>query len=544
MQITFLGAAREVTGSRHLIKTAAGSYIMVDYGMEQGVNMFENAPLPIKESELGCVLLTHAHIDHSGWLPLLYKKGFRGKIYATEATVDLCNIMLLDSAHIQQSDAEWKNRKAQRSGRAPVEPLYTIEDAKNTLTLFRPLKYNEEMNVLPEISVRMVDVGHLLGSAAIEVTERAGENRTVVVFSGDVGNLAQPLLRDPQYMQRADYVVMESTYGDRTHGERPDYISALTNVLQETFDRGGNVVIPSFAVGRTQEMLYFIRQIKQEKRIHGHDGFPVYVDSPLAVEATHVFNDNTRACADQETLALLDAGVNPLAFEGLRLAVSAQESKLINNDPNPKVIISSSGMCDAGRIRHHLKHNLWRKDSTVLFVGYQSVGTLGRSLAQGAEEVKIFGETIAVRADIKTLQGISGHADKNGLLAWVGAFEPAPKHVFVVHGEDKVAQSFVECLEQKGISASAPYNGEAWSLTPLEQLQKGNTVHLKKPRKEDAALDAVGKTSASKAYAQLRLAGERLMALIERMQSSTLKEQNRLTRLINALVERTKRGKQ
>ena len=401
MKLTFLGAAREVAGSRFLLE-ACGKNIMVDYGMEQGVDLFANTPLPIMESQIDCVLVTHAHIDHTGYLPLLYKNGFRGPVYATETTSDLCKIMLQDSAHIQESDAEWKTRKNQRKGLPPVEPLYTQADALATHALFRSLAYKESREIFPGVTIRMVDVGHLMGSASIEVTANEDGQETVIVFSGDIGNLRQPLLRDPQYMQRADYVVMESTYGDRSHGaEQPDYVGSLTKTLQETFDRGGNVVIPSFAVGRTQEMLYFIREIKQKGLVKGHDGFPVYVDSPMGIEATNVLNENTLECADEETMALIKAGVNPIQFDGLRIARTADESKLINDDPTPKVIISASGMCDAGRIRHHLKHNLWRPESTVLFVGYQSVGTLGRSLVDGAKKVKLFGETIQVAAHIE-----------------------------------------------------------------------------------------------------------------------------------------------
>ena len=481
MKLTFLGAAREVTGSRFLLN-ACGKNIMVDYGMEQGVDLYANASLPIAESQIDCVLLTHAHIDHSGYLPLLYKNGFRGPIYATYATTDLCKIMLLDSAHIQESDAEWKNRKAQRQGKPPVEPLYTQEHALKTHELFRPCRYNEAVQIFPGVSIRMADVGHLLGSASIEVSVTEGDETKTIVFSGDVGNLNQPLLRDPQYMQKADYVVMESTYGDRSHGPKPDYIASLTRILQDTLDRGGNVVIPSFAVGRTQEMLYFIRQIKQEGLVHGHDGFPVYVDSPLAIEATNVFNENTLECADEETLALIRKGVNPLLFDGLRVAVSADESKLINTDETPKVIISSSGMCDAGRIRHHLKHNLWRPECTVLFVGYQSVGTLGRSIVDGAKEVKLFGETIGVRAHVETLAGISGHADNSGLLKWVSAFVPQPQHVFVVHGEDEVAETFAERLRNEmGLDAAAPYNGESWELAPLQRWPRATMSGSRSP---------------------------------------------------------------
>ena len=548
MKLTFLGAAREVTGSRFLLE-AAGKNIMVDYGMEQGTDLYENAPLPVPESRIDYVFLTHAHIDHSGYLPLLYKNGFRGAIFATDATADLCRIMLLDSAHIQESDAEWQTRKAQRQGRPPVEPLYTQEDALGAHGLIRPCHYGQRVEVCPGVSLRMVDVGHLLGSASVEVTVTEGAQTRVIVFSGDIGNLHQPLLRDPQYLTAADLVVMESTYAGRSHGPAPDTIGALTRVLQETFDRGGNVVIPSFAVGRTQELLYFIRQIKQEGRVHGHDGFPVYVDSPLGIEATTIFNENTRECADEETLALLRAGVNPLTFDGLHIAQSAEESKLINNDPIPKVILSSSGMCDAGRVRHHLKHNLWRPECTVLFAGYQSVGTLGRSLVDGVREVQLFGETVAVHAHIEALPGISGHADDAGLMRWISAFEQKPRHVFVVHGEDEAAAAFASRLQSElGLEANAPYNGESWDLLALTCLAQGNRQRLRRPSREAAALDALpgrkapahaaAKPDASTAYGQLVLAGEKLAALIRRMQGRGARQQSRLARQINLLVRK------
>jgi len=554
MKLTFLGAAREVTGSRFLLE-ACGQYIMIDYGMEQGVNLFENAPLPIAESQIGAVLLTHAHIDHSGYLPLLYKNGFRGTIYTTETTSDLCRIMLLDSAHIQESDAEWKTRKNQRKGLPPVEPLYTQEDALRTHELFRSCPYGQATDIFPGIQIRMTDAGHLMGSASIEViVSESGEEKTIV-FSGDIGNLSQPLLRDPQYLKKADYVVMESTYGDRSHGDvQPDYVGSLTKTLQTTFDRGGNVIIPSFAVGRTQEMLYFIREIKQKGLVKGHDGFPVYVDSPLGIEATSIFNENTLECADEATAELIRAGVNPITFDGLRIARTADESKLINEDATPKVIISASGMCDAGRIRHHLKHNLWRPESTVLFVGYQSVGTLGRSLVDGAKKVKLFGETIQVAASIEQLAGKSGHADNRGLIKWVSSFDPKPAHVFVVHGDDEVAGTFADRLQNElGISAHAPYNGEIWNLTPLQKLADGNHVRLKKPAKEAAAMDTlpqkqppVSKAKApdvdrSTAYGQLLTASEKLASLVQRMSSRSPGDQHRLTKQIHHLIQKFKR---
>ena len=428
MKLTFLGAAHEVTGSRFLLE-ACGKQILVDYGMEQGFDLYENTPLPVPAASIDCVFLTHAHIDHSGWLPLLYKKGFRGRIFTTEATEDLCAIMLMDSAHIQEMEAEWKTRKATRKGEPPVEPAYTTRDAAEAIKLFTPCKYMTTVDVCDGIAIRMIDVGHMLGSASIEVSVTEDGHTQTIVFSGDIGNQNQPLLRDPRYFTQADYVVMESTYGDRSHGEVPDFIGTLVNTLNTTFARGGNVVIPSFAVGRTQELLYFFRQIKQDGLITAHPGFPVYIDSPLAIEATQVFKEHMYDYMDQATVALLKQGINPLSFEGLKVALTADESKLINEDPTPKVIISASGMCDAGRVRHHLKHNLWRPECTVLFVGYQSVGTLGRILQDGADEVKLFGETIGVRAEIHKLNGISGHADNRGLMKWIGAFTNKPRRM-------------------------------------------------------------------------------------------------------------------
>ena len=556
MKLTFLGAAHEVTGSRYLLE-ACGKNIMVDYGMEQGADIYENAPLPIPESAIDSVFLTHAHIDHSGYLPLLYKRGFRGSIYATEATTELCRIMLLDSAHIQESDAEWKNRKAERSGKPLAEPLYTQQDALETCALFKPCKYRQEIDVCEGVRIRLVDVGHLLGSASIEVKLAENGVEKTIVFSGDIGNLHQPLIRDPSYMTEADYVVMESTYGDREHGPSPDYIASLTQVLQTTFDRGGNVVIPSFAVGRTQEMLYFIRHIKEQHLVKGHDGFPVYVDSPLAIEATKVFNNNTMECADADTMALIKQGINPISFEGLNVAVSADESKLINDDPTPKVIISASGMCDAGRIRHHLKHNLWRPECTVLFVGYQSNGTLGRSLVDGAKEVKLFGESIQVRAAIDQLNGVSGHADQKGLLTWISHFAPQPEHVFVTHGDDEVTDGFAALLQSsQGLAASAPYNGECWSLAPLQKLCEGNRERIQKPDRDAAAKDLLPQRQAPKAdaaasrearkprsgggdaYTQLLMAVDKLEAMADSMRAAGGKVQQKLTNELYKLIRR------
>lgn len=464
MKITFIGATHEVTGSCTLVEVGS-TVFLVDCGMEQGINRFENVPLPVEPSRVDFVLLTHAHIDHSGHLPLLYKKGFRGTVYATEATSSLCEIMLRDSAHIQESEAEWKNRKSRRAGKSEVEPLYTMEDAEGVLDQFRPCVYGRQIPVSENVSIRFTDIGHLLGSSAVEVWLTEGDVQKKIVFSGDVGNVNQPIINDPQPVAQADYVVLESTYGTRLHGERPDYIGSLAEILQTTFDRGGTVVIPSFAVGRTQEMLFFIREIKEKRLVHGYDGFSVYVDSPLANEATSIFMQCPRDSLDAETRALLEKGINPLWFDGLKMSLSKEDSQVINLDTSPKVILSASGMCDAGRVRHHLKHNLWHPENTVLFVGYQAEGTLGRSLVEGAKHVRIFDEEIAVNAEIRVLAGVSGHADKNGLIRWLGCFEQKPAQVFVNHGDDESCTEFARCLsEELGYTAMAPYSGTSYDL--------------------------------------------------------------------------------
>ena len=405
MKLTFIGAAHEVTGSCHYLEVA-GKHMLIDYGMEQGVNTFENAELPVAEAMIDYVFLTHAHVDHSGMLPLLYARGFRGQIFTTDASADLCGIMLRDCAHIQTMEAEWKNRKLRRkAGAQLVEPVYTMEDAEGCIKKIVPCHYDDIIEVCENVKIRFTDIGHLLGSASIEVWATENGTTRKLVFSGDIGNKEQPLLRDPIYTKEADYVIMESTYGNRNHDKVDlDYVAELAAILKETFDKGGNVVIPSFAVGRTQEMLYFLRQIKVNRLVEGHENFPVYVDSPMAVEATSVFTENRYSCFDEEAMEYVNAGINPISFGGLRLSITSDESKAINFDETPKVILSASGMCEAGRIRHHLKHNLWRPECTILFVGYQSVGTLGRAILEGAKEVKLFGEAIEVRAQIKSIR--------------------------------------------------------------------------------------------------------------------------------------------
>lgn len=529
MKLIFVGADHEVTGSCHYLEVG-DKHILVDYGMEQGVNTFENVPLPVSEAQIDYVFLTHAHVDHSGLLPLLYARGFRGQVFTTDASADLCSIMLRDCAHIQMMEAEWRNRKAKRSTKVePQEALFTMEDADGVIKRIVPCHYGRVIDICDGIKVRFTDIGHLLGSASLELWLTEDGNEKKIVFSGDIGNKHQPLLKDPAYTEEADYVVMESTYGDRLHSvDRPDYVGELASILKETFDRGGNVVIPSFAVGRTQELLYFLRKIKVDRLVEGHENFPVYVDSPLAVEATGIFTENRMECFDDEAMELVREGINPISFAGLKLTITSDESKAINFDDTPKVILSASGMCEAGRIRHHLKHNLWRPESTILFVGYQSVGTLGRILVEGAEEVKLFGETIEVRAQIKKLAGMSGHADKNGLIEWISAFKEKPKKVFVVHGEDSVCMSFTECLKvEYGQRAYAPYSGTEFNLISNKFEYEAVPIPVKKTTKP-----------ASGVYARLVAAGQRLLAIIKRSDGMANKDMAKFADQINSICDK------
>lgn len=531
MKLIFIGAAHEVTGSCHYLEVN-GKHILVDFGMEQGTNIFENADLPVSEAMIDYVFLTHAHVDHSGMLPLLVARGFRGQILATEATCDLCSIMLRDCAHIQMQEAEWKNRKAKRSSaNSVVEPIYTMEDADGAIRKLVPCPYDKEVEVCEGVKIRFTDIGHLLGSSSIEVWATEEGVTKKIVFSGDIGNKDQPLIKDPAYTRNADYVVMESTYGDRLHSnERPDYVRELANILQETFDHGGNVVIPSFAVGRTQEMLYFIRKIKEDKLVKGHGDFPVYVDSPLAVEATGIFHKNEIDCFDEEAMELVNKGINPISFPNLKLAITSEESKYINFENTPKVIISASGMCEAGRIRHHLKHNLWRRECTILFVGYQAEGTLGRLIVDGIDEVKLFGEPIKVEAKITSLAGLSGHADKNGLIEWITAFEEKPRKVFVVHGEDSVCKNFVETLQvEYGIKAYAPYSGTVFNLLSNKLEYEAEPIPVKKAIKAKAASDV---------FSRLLAAGQRLLAVIHKNEGGANKDLAKFADQINSLCDK------
>ena len=534
MKITFLGATHEVTGSCTLIETFGHSFL-IDCGMEQGADVFVNQDIPVNPGDIDFILLTHAHIDHSGKIPLLCKNGFKGKVYSTEETANLCKIMLMDSAHIQEFEAEWRNRKAKRSGGEPYQPLYTTADAQCAISSFYPCVYGEQRQLLENVVIRFTDVGHLLGSAAIEVWITEGNVTKKIVFSGDVGNKNKPILKNPDYISDADYVVIESTYGDRLHGERIDPTPILVDCLQRTFDRGGNVVIPSFAVGRTQELLYLLRQIKDAGLVKGHDHFPVYVDSPMANQATSVFLQSNPDCFDAETREIYNRGINPLVFPDLKISVSSEESKAINADNVPKVILSASGMCEAGRIRHHLKHNLWRKESLILFVGYQAQGTLGRSLLEGASEVKLFGETVAVNAEIASMPGFSGHADKAGLLDWLGHFSPKPKKVFVNHGDEDASEAFTKCLvEEYGFNASAPFSGTSYDLLSGEVISETVGVRTEKPRRGERSRDA----RAAKVFARLLASCERLLRIARSSEGMANKELAKFADQVDQLADK------
>lgn len=531
MELNFLGATHEVTGSC-IMATVSGKKFLIDCGMEQGKDIFENQPIPSKLSEIEYVFLTHAHIDHSGNIPILYKNGFRGKIFLTEGSAKLASIMLRDSAHIQEFEAEWRNRKAKRSGQIPYTPLYTMADAEGTIGLFVPCKYDEDIFVDENITVKFYDAGHMLGSSSIQIKMKEnGEERTVL-FSGDIGNLDKPLLKDPQYCKDADYLVIESTYGNRTHGDRPDYTAELTKIIIDTFSRGGNLVIPSFAVGRTQELLYILREIKQKKLVGSYSNFQVYVDSPLANEATGVFKECLESLCDEETKALFNQGINPVEFDGLHASITTEASKAINEDMTSKIIISASGMCEAGRIRHHLKHNLWRADSTVLFVGYQTEGTVGRSLLDGARVVKLFGEEVEVRARIENLDGISGHADVNGLINYAAALNHVPSKTFVVHGDDKVCDEFASTLSIKlGHSTIAPYSGTVWNLIDNTCKNEGIAKLIVNTKLKKV-------NNYSSAYAKLVASGEKIAKLISTSRGFANRELERITKELDRVIDR------
>ena len=486
MKVTFLGAAKTVTGSNFLVE-GAGKKFLVDCGMYQGAAAEElenSAPFMFNIDEIDFMLLTHAHIDHSGRIPKLYNEGYRNPIFATKATCDLCSIMLPDSGHIQEMEIEWKNRKRMRTGEKPLPPLYTAEDAAKSLEIFTPVQYDQLIEIDENIHVRFNDAGHMLGSAIIEVWIKADGEQKKIVFTGDLGNNDIPLLSSPTMIEDTDYLVMESTYGNRLHLRNDDKAELFLKIVYETLEKGGTVVIPSFAVGRTQEVLYELNKIKDVK--HSEEFYkqyqklmsvPVYVDSPLAISATEVFRENMNLF-NEETQELIQSGDNPLEFPGLEFTRTADESKELNEKDEASIIISASGMCEVGRIKHHLKHNLWNPNSTILFVGYQAPGTLGRKLVDGEKRVTIFGEEIAVNARIEYIEGYSGHADQEWLMNFVYSFIKKPTHIFLVHGEPEGQIVLKQKLEEETkIPVTIPSLGETYDLS--KEIKVVNVVQDK-----------------------------------------------------------------
>ena len=528
MKLSFYGADRCVTGSCHCLEVN-GKRILVDCGLQQGRDEVDNTALPFHPGSIDAVLVTHAHIDHSGRIPMLIKNGFQGKIITTRLTADLLDIMLQDSAHIQEQDAEYQNRKNKRAGRPEIEPIYTVADALRVREFVQTCEYGQDVPVMDGVTAQFIDAGHLLGSASIRLTCREGDEERTIVFSGDIGNVDQPIIRDPQFFTSADYVLTESTYGDRNHTEVWSYTDELAEIIDETLGKGGNVVIPSFAVGRTQELLYFIREIKDQGLVKSVPDFPVYIDSPLAKAATTVFCGDLHGYLDEAALELVKDGTHMFSFPNLHLVETTEESRMLNLDKTPKIIISASGMCDAGRIRHHLKHNLWRANSAVVFVGFQSPGTLGRKLLDGAESVKLFGEEIAVKAKVVNFQGLSSHADHDHLIEWIKAFDPKPAHVFVVHGDADVAPAFADELCSLGFSAHAAKFTESYDLAAGVMLSEGYISERKRTMQASRADNLYGK---------LLAAGEALLELIRRFKGRSNKEITAFTGQITALVDR------
>ena len=530
MLLSFYGADQCVTGSCHCL-TVGDKKILIDCGLQQGRDEISNEEFPFNAGEIDAVLVTHAHIDHSGRIPMLLKHGFEGKILTTRLTGELMNIMLLDSAYIQEQDAEWKNRKSERAGGAHVDPLYTVDDASRVQDYVQVCEYNEDVELFPGVTVRFIDAGHLLGSASIYVTATEGSETRTLLFSGDIGNVDQPIINDPTLPEGADFVVMESTYGDRNHTEVWSYTDELAEVIEDTISRGGNVVVPSFAVGRTQELLYFIREIKDKGLVKSDPNFPVYVDSPLAKRATNIFTGDLHGYLDDEARELVKDGTHMFSFSNLRMTETSEESKMLNADKTPKIIISASGMCDAGRIRHHLQHNLWRPECTVCFVGYQSEGTLGRHLLDGAKSVKLFGEEIAVNAKIVNFQGLSSHADRDHLMAWISAAKtPKPQHVFIVHGDREVAPFFAQTVQQLGFTAHAPQYTEVFDLIAGRTIETGYL-----PERKARAADG---SRMSPAYERLVSVGKLINESIRRSRGRDNKSLARFADQLRALLEK------
>ena len=480
MKIKFCGATIGVTGSCHLLTTDRHR-VLLDCGQFQVNKEMDDLnwePFPFDPETIEAVVLSHAHIDHCGRIPLLVKRGFTGDIYCTDATADLLQVMLLDSAYIHEKDAEWQTKKNARTGKPAVEPLYTVQDAERSLKLVKPILYDQLVELNDQMKIVFNDAGHILGSAITEIWVTENDQTSKIVFSGDLGVTNRPILRDPKKIKKADYLIMESTYGGRLHPENSTSIDRLIHIIIATVKRGGSVIIPAFAVGRTQELIYelnmFYEHHPEYQDVLGD--LNVYIDSPMATTATEVFRKNAQVF-DEETKELILSGDNPLDFKNLIFTRSTAESQALNMNRTPKIIISASGMCEAGRIRHHLKHNLWDPKNSIVFVGYQAEGTLERALIDGVKEVKLFGETVIVAAEIHNLEGFSGHADQNGLLDWLGGFQKIPKQIFLVHGEEQSKIDFAKAAQERlGLSTTPVFANSEFELETGELIAKDEVI--------------------------------------------------------------------
>ena len=535
MKIQFCGATTGVTGSCHLI-TTQNHKILLDCGQFQGGEAQEALnyeDFPFDPAEIEYMVLSHAHIDHCGRIPLLIKRGFKGSIYCTDATADLLEIMLKDSGHIHEQEAEWKNRKNARAGRPLVEPLYTEIEAEESLKFVKPVLYDQLIELNDEMRIVFNDAGHILGSGVIELWVTENEHVSKIVFSGDLGVMERPILRNPTIIKKADYVIMETTYGNRLHPENALDVNNLIDIICETSKRGGNTIIPSFAVGRTQELIYELNKIYEnvkDPRQAQLKKVKVYIDSPMANAATEVFKKNAQVF-DEDTKDYISRGDNPLEFENLKFTRSTEESQWLNMDKEPKVIISASGMCEAGRIRHHLKHNLWDERNSIIFVGYQAEGALGRLLLEGASEVSLFGESVQVKAQIHNLEGFSGHADKDGLMAWVKGFQKPPKQWFLVHGEPDAKIDFAKAMKEECGYDAIPVNANAeYELETAE----GTVVNMK-----EAMADAVDEKAINNARDNLFNVRRRLENIIYNTDLSIDKstDPDKLARINNIILE-------
>jgi metallo-beta-lactamase family protein len=486
MKITFLGATRTVTGSAFRVETLQGR-VQVDCGLFQGSRSLEqrNRKTALhRPKATDALILTHAHIDHTGLLPALVKAGYQGPVFCTPATRDLCEIMLLDSAHIQEMEAEWQTRRNLRGGRKALRPLYTKDDVTEALKLFQSVPYKERMEVSPGFHVRFQDAGHILGSASVEMWVAEGRQSTKLVFSGDVGRQRQPIIRDPQPIEEAKVLFLESTYGDRLHKTEEDTRQEFLSIINQAVQDGEKVIVPAFAVGRTQEILYLLHAFHRKRQL---PKIPVYVDSPLAIAATEIFKKHPE-CFDEEARALLRQGDEPLDLPQLVLVRSTEDSKAINETKGAAIVIAASGMCNAGRIKHHLKHNLWRPGAHIVFVGYQAHGTTGRKIIDGARKVQIFRESVAVRARIHTLGGFSAHADTEELLAWVENFGDRSLKIFVVHGEEKSSFALAQSLRSRDFSnVWVPNMLESFDLKEPQPVSAQDLVQA--PETSSALLD-------------------------------------------------------